>query len=155
MHRTTPSGERRIWPTKPPVTEKRAALRSSSLSASTVSTMYATVRSTSVSLSARVLPISHISRRTSSSRAARMPVTNVPMRSMRSPTRMVGQAPRPWSHAVRAAARASRAAPRSSLAMRPITAGTGSPPPGGTRHTGERTSSVSPAQVRISPPHNQ
>ena len=70
MQSTTPSGARRIWARTPSFAEKRAPARSTSLRASIVSTMYWTVRSNSFSLSARLLPISHMSRRTVSSRTA-------------------------------------------------------------------------------------
>ncbi len=76
---------------------KRDEARSRSLSASMVSRMYSTVRSNSVSASARDLPISHIRRRTTSARRSIMRRANSSTWRMRSATDIVGQAPRPLS----------------------------------------------------------
>ena len=97
MHRTTPKGVRRIWPIVPSTTMKRELALSCSFSASIVARMYSTVRSNSFSESARLLPISHMSSRTTSSRAACIRLAKPCMQAIRSATAMVGHAPRPES----------------------------------------------------------
>ena len=97
MHSTTPSGVRRIWPMVPSAMTKRELALSSSFSASMVALMYSTVRSNSFAESARLLPISHMIRRTTGSRCATICRTKSCMQAMRSATVMVGHWPRPLS----------------------------------------------------------
>ena len=97
MHRTTPSGARRIWAKTPCSMVKRDEARSRSFRASAVARMYSTVRSNSFSESACDLPTSHISRRTTSARRATMAAAKASTWRMRPATGRVGQAPRPWS----------------------------------------------------------
>ena len=151
MQSTTPSGARRIWARTPSFAENRAPARSVSLRASMVSAMYWTVRSNSFSLSARLLPISHMSSRTVSSRTVLIRAANASSASALSPTRMVGQRPRPWSHACWAEESAPRAASLSSRAAGP--SGRWAAPPAPSRmQTADRVSAVRPDQVRTSPP---
>ena len=65
--------------------------------------MYCNVRSNSLLLSSRLLPISHISRFTTSSRTFNISAANVSTAAMRAATLIVGHGPRPWSQARTAA----------------------------------------------------
>ncbi len=108
MQSVTPSGLRRIWAKKPLSKAKREPARSSSFNAWMVATMYSTVRSNSLRASGRVLPISHMSNRTTSSRTACMRGTKASTQRMRSATDIVGHSPQPLSQARTAASSARR-----------------------------------------------
>ena len=149
MQSTGPSGARRIWARMPALDVKRPAARSISFRLSTVSRTYWTVRSNSFSESARVLPISHMRRRTDSSRTFSMPATKARTASTRAPTLIVGHGPRPWSHARTAASSAESASSRVSAACGPMRRR--STRPSTATHTGEVTSPVAPVQRRTSP----
>src|SRR5580704_1438171 len=95
IERQTPSGARRTCAITPPSRLKREFVRSTSLSASRVLWMYRNVRSNSLLLSLKLLPISHISRFTTSSRTLNISAANVSTAAMRDATLMVGHGPRP------------------------------------------------------------
>src|SRR5580704_5747980 len=96
IERQTPSGARRTCAITPPSRLKREFVRSTSFSASTVLCMYCNVRSNS-------LPLSHISRFTTSWRTINISAANVSTAAMRADTLIVGHVPRPWSQALTAA----------------------------------------------------